>query len=176
MGCTPAVQNAFWFPLVAGSSRRGPRGPHPSPLPREGQLGPEPGEGFGGGGSLACAEPGVLRVTGSLSRWERAGVRVSQFGLKAQPGVLRVTGSLSRWERAGVRVSQFGLGTAWVLCVTGSLSVGRGLGEGEPVWPARTAWGATRYWLAYLSPPCEGGARGGGPHSLRIVSVFAVRP
>ena len=29
---------------------------------------------------------------------------------------------------------------------------------------------------AYLSPPCEGGARGGGPQNLRIVSVFAVRP
>jgi hypothetical protein len=28
---------------------------------------------------------------------------------------------------------------------------------------------------AYLSPPCEGGARRGGPQNLRIVSVFAVR-
>ena len=30
--------------------------------------------------------------------------------------------------------------------------------------------------VAISFPPCEGGVRGGGPHSLRIVSVFAVRP
>ena len=29
---------------------------------------------------------------------------------------------------------------------------------------------------ARLSPPCEGGVRGGGPQNLRIVSEFAVRP
>ena len=28
----------------------------------------------------------------------------------------------------------------------------------------------------YFSPPCEGGVRGGGPKSLRIVSMLAVRP
>ena len=40
----------------------------------------------------------------------------------------------------------------------------------------RCAWTGVAPWLAFLSPPCEGGARGGGPQNLRIVSVFAVRP
>ena len=155
MGCTPAVQNAFWFPLVAGSSRRGPRGLSPSPLPRgEGPaqslgcyalLAPSPvGARLGEVTSLAWQSVG-LRVTGSLSRWERAGVRASQFGLKAQPGVLRVTGSLSRWERSGVRVSQFGLlARPGVLRVTGSLTFPPLVKGGQGGW-AGTASASSVY-------------------------------
>ena len=111
-----------------------------------------------------CADCVVAEAMGPLPQPSPTG-RGSQFGLIAQPDALRVTGSLSRGERAGVRGSQFGLiALPGALLVTGSLSCSadmvrvytdhivlhrrhraQGLpregawGEGQPVRPNRTA-------------------------------------
>ena len=75
--------------------------------------------------------------------------RGSQFGLFARPGSLPGTGSLSRWERAGVR---------------------------GPVWPVRTGWRATRYWLPLPLGWGEGRLATGGTKVTRGQSQLFIRP